>query len=132
MYTRHPAKTDEEILASYPRGKQDRVRIELEIVNAIIERAAKLGYTLRVFANGDEYEECGSYDVKTALFDSIAPVVDVEDAQGERIGFIALVFGNEGWDLVSDYGPVGTEDDQPWTPMEDFIYPICKLAESLA
>ena len=132
MYIHHPAKTDEEIIASYPRGVQPRVRVEMQIVNAIVERAAQLGYTLRVFAEGDEYGEPGSYDVKTALFDLDDAAVEVEDANGERVGFIALVFGNEGWDLVSDYGPVGTEDDEPMTRMEDFIWPINKLAESLA
>lgn len=128
MYTRHPAKTDEEIIATYPRGLQPRARVEMQIVNAIIERAAELGYTLRVYTEGDEYDKPGSYDVKTALFDLDDAAIEVEDEEGERVGFIALVFGNEGWDLVSDYGPVSTEDDQPMTRMEDFIFPINKLA----
>jgi hypothetical protein len=65
------------------------------------------------------------------VFDLGVCSLDVEDANGDRVGFIALVFGNEGHDLVSDYGPVGTEDDQPMTAMEDFIIPIFNLSDSL-
>lgn len=125
------AKTDDQIIASRPPRVRERVRVELTIVNAIIDRATTLGYTLRVFAEGDEYGEPGSYDVKTALFDLDVAEVEVEDAAGDRVGAIALVFGN-GCDLVSDYGPVGTQDGELMTRMEDFIIPICELAEMVA
>ena len=132
MLSQQTARTDEEIIASYPLASQDRVRVELQIVNAIIERAGQLGYTLRVFDDvGEEYDLPG-YDVKTAVFDLDVCSLDVEDANGDRVGFVALNFGSEdGCDLVSDYGPVGTEDDQPMTAMEAFIIPICKLSDSL-
>ena len=34
-------------------------------------------------------------------------------------------------DMLVDYEPVGTEDGQPMTKMEDFILPIYRFAESL-
>lgn len=122
--------TDESIITRHSHGARARARarVELQIVNAIIARAAELGYTLRVFDGAEEYGRPGSYDVKTAVFDLDRCCVDVADKYGVDVGFIVLQRGSLGWDLVSDYGPVGTEDGQPMTPMEDFIFPINKLA----
>lgn len=119
--------TDEVIITRHSYGARARARVELQIVNAIIARAAELGYTLRVFDGAEEYGRPGSYDVKTAVFDLDRCCV-VADKYGNDVGFIVLQRGSLGWDLVIDYGPVGTEDGQPMTPMEDFIFPINKLA----
>lgn len=91
--------TDEQILAKHDQGVRPRARMELKIVNKIIDEAKAKGFTLKVW---DGYEEDGDtdYDVKTALFDLDMACVEVYNAEAKHIGNILLVFGNDGYDLV--------------------------------
>jgi hypothetical protein len=93
--------------------------MELAIVNKLIESADAAGYRLRVA----EYEADGEhdYDVKTALFNLDDAHVNVIDSDGEELGWVRLVFGNSGHDLVSDFT----------TNLDDFLAPANALAESL-
>jgi hypothetical protein len=110
--------TDEQILAKHSQSVRPRARMELKIVNRIIAEAKAKGYTLKVW---DGYEEEGNtdYDVKTAIFDLDSARVEVFNGDKQWIGNILLVFGNDGYDLVSDYH----------TSLDEFIAPVEELAE---
>lgn len=115
--------TDTQILARHHTGAHRRVRMELTIVDALIEAAKLSGYKLEVVAGGesDEYGDGEPYDVKTALFDLDDAYVYVLDSEGEDLGWIRLVFGNGGDDLISNYS----------ITLDDFLKPINDLAKSL-
>jgi hypothetical protein len=115
--------TDTEIIAKHSPSCRSRARMELAIVSKLIESADAAGYRLEVA----EYESEGEhgYDVKTALFDLDEALVVVwssnGDAAAEELGWIRLVFGNSGYDLVSDYS----------LSLEAFLAPVLGLADSL-
>ena len=85
---------------------QPRARMELAIVSKLIERAAHKGYELRVL---DHDSECSA-------------LVLVYD-QDEYLGLASLVFGNDGYDLISDY-TLGER-------MIEFLTPVLEFAQTL-
>lgn len=115
--------TDAEIIANHSPSVRARARLELTIVNALIARAAETGAKLAVHATYEENEYSDEpYDVKSALFDLDDATVVVNDAQGESMGWVRLVFGNDGWDLISDYS----------ARLESFLRPVLDVSNSLA
>lgn len=95
--------TDEEIILKHDPGvARDRARLELAIVNQLFESATKAGYRLY---EGEEVGIVGpSQELKELLFDLDDAVVFVDDAAtNAEVGWISLVFGNDGYDLISDY-----------------------------
>jgi hypothetical protein len=112
--------TDEEIIRQHDQGVRARARIELRIVNQIIATAAEKGYRLKV----REYEVDGTteYDVKTAVFDLDLATLLVYDGH-KRIGTVLLVFGNDGYDVISDYSDS--------TKIEAFLADANKLADDI-
>ena len=113
------ALTDSEIIAKHSPDARARARIELAIVDKLIDSARDVGYRLKVA----EYEEDGEtdYDFKNAVFNLDDALVLVADGEGEQLGWIRLVFGNSGYDLVSDFA----------VSLEDFLKPANDLADSL-
>ncbi len=105
---------------------------ESQLIDRLIERAAELGYTLRVFdEDGAEWCDEPGYDVRSAILGFDVCVVEVWGAC-ERVGSVAVSLVCEfAVDMLVDYEPVGTEDGQPMTKMEDFILPVYRFAESL-
>ena len=113
------ALTDSEIIAKHSPDARARARMELDIVNKLIDTARDAGYQMKI----SEYEEDGEtdYDFKTAAFNLDDARVFVYDNDGEKLGWVRLVFGNSGYDLVSDFT----------TNLEDFLGPVTDLADSL-
>lgn len=104
------------IIARHNSSVRGRALLEMLIVDAIWKAAETAGYTLRLM--GEDAEE----DVSTA--DKFKLAVFNLDEVGVRvcgIGWIFLVFGNGGYDLISDYS----------TSLDAFLAPVNALAESL-
>jgi hypothetical protein len=114
--------TDEEIILKHDRGVRQRARMELKIVNQLINSAASLGYSIEV-AEADEEEDKGK-SIKDILFNLDEANVRVFRADGSKLGWIFLVFGNSGYDLISDY--TYSHD------MEKFLGECCALSDRLA
>ena len=81
-------------------------RIERTIIRRIVLDAVKAGYTVGVH-NGEELVLKGATTV-TAVLDKLFSV-DEEYLfvykEGKRIGWVLFVYGNGGWDVVTDYSP---------------------------
>ncbi len=105
--------TDEEILQRHDQGCRVRAAIELKIVNRLISDAKAAGYALSITQYYGEVVP----DIKAALF-NLDEAHLVFHKGKKRVGWVYLVFGNSGWDLISDY----TVD------LEDFL----KGAQSVA
>lgn len=118
-------QTESEIIARRPPAVRHRARLEMAIVNALIDRAKTTGHRLRVrqYEEQEDYSDSDEgYNVRSVVFDLDMCSLELEViATGERWGWILLVFGNDGWDLISDYT----------TDLEHFIAPINALARRL-
>ena len=116
---------------------QNRINIERKIVSRIVKDALAKGYTVSVY-DGEEYalkygtaykkimDACFSTDIDTLVFhlknDAIAEDSPLKD-KFFRIGFVQLVYGNCGYDVISDY---------TYTPaMEDLLSCADRLADRL-
>lgn len=108
--------TDEAILERHDVDCRPRCRMELKIVNKLLELASVAGYTIRIY----EYEGEETPDPKDALFG-----VDVANVKlyknNKYVGWILLVFGNSGHDLISDYS----------VKLEEFLKPALELSDRL-
>lgn len=96
---------------------QTRINIERKIVSRIVKDALAKGYTVSVY-DGEEYalkrgtaykqimEACFSTDEDTLVFyaktDEYDFGVDSPLNKLFRIGFVSLVYGNCGYDVISD------------------------------
>jgi len=106
--------TDAEILARHQPSCRQRARMELAIVPGIIAAASATGYTL------EDAEEGPTDDLLGLLFDLDESHLLVKKG-GQEVGWILLVFGNSGWDCVSDYT----------VNLEEFLRPVHELADRL-
>lgn len=108
----------EAIIDRHAPAVRHRARMEMRIVNALIERAAETGHRLHV----RECEDDGmtDYDFRAEVFALDEANVTLEVlATGKRWGWILLVFGNDGPDLISDYT----------CSLDEFLAPINALSE---
>lgn len=111
------AMTDQEILKKHDPGIRGRAYIELQIVNKLIGEAWTNSYHL--ILQDSDIKDYGN-DLKTALFDLDEATLVVRCKLGQRKGgWIRLVFGNDGYDLISDYS----------TSLEEFLKPVNDLAD---
>lgn len=106
-----------------------RQNIEVRIVKQIVKDALAAGYALSVDDGGDEVALSQSTSRKDALdalmnTDEDRLIVERFDrTTGARIesGWVRLVYGNDGWDVINDYT----------LNLEDVLAGANKLAESL-
>ncbi len=113
--------TDNEIIMKHDKGCRHRASMELKIVNCILTCAEKAGYELSIpdyeeDIEGEEYKK----DIKAALF-NLDDACLVFHKDNKRVGWVYLVFGNSGYDLINDY-PL---------KMEEFLQEANDLADKL-
>jgi len=83
-----------------------RQEVERKIAKALIVDALKAGYVISV-DNGSDEESAKFDDVKSTLDAMFA--TDEErlymwnPTNCKRIGWVFFVYGNDGWDVISDY-----------------------------
>lgn len=105
---------DRKILVKHSPGSRAHALLELEIVNAIIHRAAEYDYRLQV--EGEEEVPTLKHIVEMVFNLGIATLLVFD--RDKNIGWISLVFGNGGYDLISDYS----------TNLESFLKPVNEMA----
>lgn len=80
-----------------------RIEIEKAIYARIVQDALIMGYKVSVF-NGEEY----ALELSSDYFDIIEAGSSTDEdtlvfyLDDKRSGFVYLVYGNTGWDLISD------------------------------
>lgn len=84
-----------------------RIKIEKAIVKAIVTNAIELGYTVSVY-DGEEWCLRRSDDVKTIIAATFSTDLDClcfreKTDEAKRVGTVQLVYGNDGFDVISDY-----------------------------
>lgn len=112
---------DREILARHDPSVRGRALIELVIVDALIEAARDSKYRFEVEDVEPDEEVGTAAGLKVALFNRYDVLLNVHEVGGKYKGWIRLMFGNDGYDLISDYS----------VNLEGFLAsePIKKVAE---
>lgn len=82
---------------------EKRQAIERRIVRKLVADALKAGYALSVNDGGEELAITDSRDAKAVL----AALMNTDEdylilRQGEDKGWVRLVYGNDGWDVICD------------------------------
>lgn len=106
---------DRKILTNHDPSVRTRALLELEVVHGIIDAAAKRGFHFRV--EGEKLTTSPE-ELIWQLFDLDDATLLVFDEGSKEIGWISLVFGNDGYDLISDYS----------TNLESFLAPVNEMA----
>jgi hypothetical protein len=83
---------------------QTRIRIEKRIAKTAVKQLLSAGFTITVF-DGEARPVERSSDLKAIMDDLMSTDEDLlEVFQGDKfIGSISLIYGNDGWDVISDY-----------------------------
>jgi hypothetical protein len=122
MSTIDLSETDKQILARHSPGVRGRALIELQVVDALIRAAQEAEYRLEIADLEEDYPDMVTpNDFKLAVFNLDDAMINVYNSPGaeEPFGWVRLVFGNDGWDLVSDYS----------VNLEAFLAPVQVVAD---
>jgi len=98
-----PPKTDDEIIKEHHLSVRHRAKVELAIVHALIEALRKSGYEVRV-DDGDDNATLGSEQELVEKIFGVDESNIVTRKTGCKRSFVFLVRGNEGHDIICDYG----------------------------
>lgn len=84
---------------------EKRIDIERQIVTCIVETAILKGYLVSVY-DGEAYPIKKSTDkaaIVKELFACDEEYLIIRDQHSGKIGTIDLIYGNDGWDVISNY-----------------------------
>ncbi len=95
-------QTENEIIMRHDQGCRARAKMEIQIVNKILADAKKAGYECSIIDYEDEGDKEYKSDIRGALF-NLDQAYLVFHKDKKRIGWVFLVFGNSGYDLICDY-----------------------------
>lgn len=93
--------TDSDILIKHDMGCRHRAMVELAITHRLISDLLKAGYELKV-CDGEEITTGTEQQLVNAVF-AVDVAMLFAKKDGKTSG-IYLVLGNDGWDVISDYG----------------------------
>lgn len=97
-----------------------RIKVERDIVTLVVDALIHAGFTLREREDGNKLTRG---QLLSLLFDLDEAVVIAEHPEHKRpTGWVYFVFGNDGYDVISDYT----------TNLEDVLAPINAYADTLA
>jgi len=100
---------------------QQRITCEREIICAIAQAAIDRGFSVSV-DNGETFEVERTQSVK-AVFDALSTTdedyIYIHEAGGEPVGYFYCVYGNNGWDVISDYAWIDTAERNTQSVMDE-------------
>lgn len=90
-----------------PKDLQRRIKLEQRIVKSLISELLTQGFALSVY-DGEEHHAITTnrQDVINAIMETDEDVLHVYESTNplaKHLGFILLVYGNDGWDVMSDW-----------------------------
>ncbi len=99
----------------------NRQKIERKIASQVIKSAIAAGYTFLIVNGEDETETSKYTQTLNAMFQTdMDKLYLMKD--GKSVGWVLFVYGNDGWDVISDYT----------VNLEELLKPTRELADSLA
>ncbi len=105
-----------------------RHNIEVRIVKSLVKELLADGFWLAVDDGGEELAQKPTDNKKKildALINTDEDYLMVHEAgvKGERIGWVRLVYGNDGWDVICDY-TCNLEDEKHITETLALVYDL--------
>lgn len=104
------AETPDHRNFSKPLAK--RIKLERQVATALVREGLKHGLTVSVH-DSEEWALKGSTserEIMLALFSTDSDTVRFRDAAGNRAGDFVLIYGNDGYDVISDYTITDTSE----------------------
>lgn len=115
------AEQDARIIAKYAVGTRGRAKMELQIVRQVLADLHEAHYTIEVFDGDEHIADLTDYQIVDMLFNLDEAHLFVRKLHQSKSEFVFFVFGNEGWNVVSDYS----------TGLEEVLKKSELLADSL-
>ncbi|ENU1229103.1 MULTISPECIES: hypothetical protein [Enterobacterales] len=103
---------------------QERQIVEHRIVETAAQGLVDAGFGIAVY-DGEELVTEVTHDVSSimeAMFSTDEEFIYAYDSNGKHVGWVHLVYGNSGWDVISD----NTNN------LEDALIAATELAEEIA
>lgn len=100
-----------------------RRKIEAKIVRKLVRTIIEAGYLITVDTVGGEISYSNNYRkiMKNIFATDTVEVLLSRDVEGEQHGWILLVYGNDGFDVIADYT----------INLEELLKPVNDLASKL-
>lgn len=95
---------DLEIIKNHDPKVQHRCKIELAIVRQLIDILAEAGYHFIVDDGGDKTHTDEPDELIEAIFGVDEAYLFCRTDDGRPYTHVFLVMGNDGWDVIADYG----------------------------
>lgn len=90
---------------NYSPSLARRIEAERRMCTALVDTCLKRGYVISV-SDGEEWpvkRSTGKAVIMAALFSTDEDVIVIRNAEGDKLGWFQLIYGNDGYDVVSDY-----------------------------
>lgn len=99
-----------------------RIRTEGRIARFLIDRALAQGFTVSIvdgsFTDGDGElvvdKSRNRDEIVAALFSTDGDTIVIRYENGIRLGAVSLVYGNDGYDVISDYASADLDTFEKW------------------
>lgn len=95
----------ESALAARNRNLATRIRAERRMARALVNTILERGYLISI-NDGEDWVVRRSADkaaIMLALFSTDEDEIHLRGQAGDKAGWFKLIYGNSGWDVVSDY-----------------------------
>lgn len=103
---------------------RERIKLEVRIVKKVIDAVLAAGHAISVY-DGEEWaikRSTNKSDILNACFSTDDDQFRIRDKEGNYVGWIHFVYGNDGHDVISDYS----------TDIEELLKPINDYADQQA
>jgi hypothetical protein len=120
---------DDAIERALNRGHKDlarRLRMEKRMATGLVKACLDLGFSISI-NNGEDWEirkSTNSRKIMAAMFTTDEEYLVIHDEADKKRGWFFLVYGNDGWDLISDYSANDTCDmiwNETLSPLSDKV-----------
>lgn len=91
--------------ATKPKALQNRIKLEQRIVKMTVDALLAKGYTLSVFDGEEEHTATKERKaIIDALMETDEDYLNVSSSDNTvNLGWIRFIYGNDGYDVISDY-----------------------------
>ena len=118
--------TTAELLATHDRNAKRRASLERRVAITLVRDVLAAGYSISVY-DGEGFGLVRSRDkraILAAMGSTDEDTLFIRDTSGKKLGVVTLTYGNDGWDVISDF------TDNAW--MNALLANVNTYADTLA
>jgi hypothetical protein len=80
-----------------------RQKVEVTILRRVIREALKQGYEIAVYDGEERFPASNKFEVILSHAYNTDEDILFFIEEGREVGWVKFVYGNDGWDVISDY-----------------------------